>query len=141
MPVIANCPSCGGPLSETSVLALSPVCNHCGGVIINIGGTMGLVGVYGVNDQSITRRRVEADLSVLRETLVKYKGMKEACKEQLNWDVARYAKLPQPPELLSLVDVPDFWKGLLRGIGYDALWIVASYGVLWILKWPSYLLA
>ncbi len=78
MPTAATCPSCAAPLSETSVLALAPICNHCGVVIARIGGTLGLTGVYGVGDPTITRRRVEADLAVFREYRMKYFGMLEA---------------------------------------------------------------
>ncbi len=140
MPVIARCPGCGGPLSETSVLALAPVCDHCRGVVVDLGGTMGLIGAYGVNDQTITRRRVEADLSVLRETLANYNGMKESCKEELKKDVERYAKLPESPEFLTLVDVPNLSIGVLRGLGYAALWVIVSYIALWILKFPYFVI-
>jgi len=102
-----------------------------------IGGTLGLTGAYGVNDSSITRRRVEADLAVFREYQIKYRGMKEACLQELDWSVERYAKLPEPPELLTLVDVPDFGKSLLRGLGNAALWVAGSYWALrFILSWP-----
>lgn len=97
MPVAANCPSCAAPLSETSVLALAPICSHCGVVITSVGGTLGLTGAYGVNDPTITRRRVEADLAVLRDYQEKYRGMKEACIQQLGWGLERYAELPAPP--------------------------------------------
>lgn len=107
MPVTASCPACGSPLSETSVLALAPVCNHCGSVITNVGGTLGLTGVYGVGDKTITRRRVEADLRILQEYEMKYSGMKVACIQQLDWGVERYANLPQPPALLTLQPVPE----------------------------------
>lgn len=132
MPVVASCPSCGAPLSETSVLALAPVCQSCRAVITSVGGTLGLIGAYGVNDPTLTRRRVQADLAVLREDLVKYRGMTEACLQKLHWGVERYAKLPQPPELLALKDVPSFWEGLLRGLGYAAIWFVVSYVAAWI---------
>jgi hypothetical protein len=82
-------------------------------VITNVGGTLGFTGVYGVSDATITRRRVEADLAVFREYKERYRGMKEACLQQLDWGVERYAKLPQPPELLELVDVPSFQAILL----------------------------
>jgi hypothetical protein len=116
MPKAAQCPSCGGPLSETSVVAVAPVCEHCKAVITETGGTLGLTSAYGVNDPTITRRRVEADLAVFRDYRNKYVGMLEACKEQLTWGVERYAKLPPEPELLPLVDVPPFWKNLLAGL-------------------------
>lgn len=146
MPVTASCPSCGSPLSETSVLALAPVCNHCGSVITNIGGTLGLTGVYGLGDKTITRRRVEADLAVLQDYRKKYSGMKEACIQQLNWGVGRYADLPQPPELLTLQPVPELWgenPGLhffvllpfglvLFGVpGLVVAWIVSLFSEYW----------
>ncbi|HEX3148582.1 MAG TPA: hypothetical protein VHR66_10890 [Gemmataceae bacterium] len=123
MPIAAQCPNCGGPLSETSVLALAPVCERCGTVITNIGGTLGLTSAYGVNDPTITRQRVEADLAVLTGNRDKYVGMREACKEQLTWGVKRYAKLPSPPELLELQPVPPLKKCILTG-----LINAASYG-------------
>lgn len=122
----AKCPNCGAPLDETSVVALAPVCHSCDTVLTNTGGTLGLTGVFGVSDPTITRRRVEADLAVFHEYQVKYRGMKEACKQQLGWGVERYAKLPQPPELLKLKDVPSFWKGLGAGLGLSAIWFVGA---------------
>lgn len=107
MPKAALCPNCGGPLSETSVVALAPVCEHCKAVITETGGTLGLTSVYGVNDPTITERRVEADLAVFCDYRNKYAGMLEACKEQLTWGVERYAKLPPQPELLELKPVPS----------------------------------
>ena len=124
MPVAAKCPSCSAPLSETSVLALAPICSHCGVVITSIGGSLGLTGAYGVGDPTITRRRVEADLSVFREYQMKYRGMLEACKQQLDWGVEQYAHLPQPPEFLKLEDVPSFWKGLGIGLVLIPVWWV-----------------
>jgi len=100
MPVAAKCPSCGAALSETSVLALAPVCGYCGCVIPESGGTLGLTSAYGVNDPTITRQRVQADLGVFLDCKNKYVGMLEASKEQLKCGLERYAKLPNPPELL-----------------------------------------
>ena len=120
MPVAAKCPSCSAPLSETSVLALAPVCLHCGCVITEVGGTLGLTGAYGVNDPSITRQRVAADLSVFQHRLNNSRGMLESCKEQLTWGVERYAKLPPEPELLQLKDAPSLGQTLtqmLQGAG------------------------
>ena len=77
MPIAAQCSNCGGPLSETSVLALAPVCERCGTVITEIGGSLGLTSAYSVNDPTITRRRVEADLGVFREYQMRYHGSKE----------------------------------------------------------------
>ncbi len=112
LPMAAQCPNCGGPLSETSVLALAPVCARCGTVITKVGGTLGLTSVYGVNDPTITRKRVEADLAVFCEYRNNYVGMLEACKEQLAWGVERYAKFPEPPELLQVKPLSVFWRVL-----------------------------
>ena len=114
MPIAAQCPNCGAPLSETSVLALAPVCENCHTVITKIGGTLGLTSAYGISDPTITRKRVEADLAVFCDYRNKYVGMLEACKEQLNWGVERYAKLPSRPELLPVVEVPPLWPLLWR---------------------------
>lgn len=127
MPVAASCPSCAAPLSETSVVALAPICSHCGVVITVMGGTLGLTGVYGVSDRTITRRRVEADLAVFREYQQKYRGMKEASLQQLNWGVERYAKLPQPPELLALQDVSGVGASF-AGLYYSYLLPVLTMG-------------
>ena len=116
MPIAAKCPSCAAPLSETSVVALAPVCSHCGAVLTNVGGTLGLPSAYGIGDPTITRKRVEADLAVLRDHQMKYRGMLEACKQQLGWGVERYAQLPHPPELLKLEEVPSFWEGVGLGL-------------------------
>jgi len=43
--------------------------------------------------------------------------MLEACKEQLNWGVERYAKLPNPPELLPVKN-PHFPRELLGGMAH-----------------------
>jgi hypothetical protein len=108
MPVAAICPACRAPLSETSVLALAPICTRCGVVITSIGGTLGMTCAYGVGDPSITRRRVEADLAVFREYQAKYKGMHAACMQQLLWPPERYAHLPPQPELLPVQEGPSF---------------------------------
>ena len=126
MPVAALCPSCAAPLSEASVLALAPICGHCGVVITSIGGTLGLTGAYGVNDSTLSRRRVEADLAVFREYQMKYAGMKEACLQQLSWGVERYATLPQRPDLLALKPVPAFWPGFLAGLGGAIIWLFGA---------------
>lgn len=105
-PVVARCPACAATLSETSVIALAPVCDHCGAVITLTGGSLGLTGVYGVNDPTVTRERKEADLRVLREYRSKYLGMLEASKEQLLWNVNKYVVLPQKPEWLRIKRVP-----------------------------------
>ncbi|MCX6924484.1 MAG: hypothetical protein NT154_14900 [Verrucomicrobia bacterium] len=103
-------------------MALAPICAHCGVVITNVGGTLGLTSAYGVGDPTITRSRVEADLAVFREYRLKYEGMLEACTQQLEWGVERYAKLPNPPELLELEKVPSFWKGLGIGLLMIPVW-------------------
>ena len=126
MPFVAICPSCGSPLSETSVLALAPVCAYCGAVVTETGGTLGLTSAYGVNDPTITRKRVEADLAVFRDYQKKYMGMLEACKQQLNWGVERYAHLPNPPELLQLQPIPPFGEGLWRGLKMGCLWFAGT---------------
>lgn len=116
MPVTARCPSCAAPLSETSVLALAPVCSNCGSVITSIGGTLGLTSAYGVGDSSITRSRIEADLLVLREYQTRYRGMQEAYRQQLGWGVERYATLPLSPELLQVEAVPTIWNQVVTGL-------------------------
>lgn len=121
MPEAAKCPSCGAPLSETSVIALAPVCEHCHSVITKTGGTLGLTSAYGVNDPNITRSRVEADLAVFEHYRNNYFGMLEANKEQLNWGVERYANLPHTPQLMPLVEVPPFWSNLLGGLGIGVI--------------------
>ena len=104
------------------MLALAPVCERCKTVITKSGGTLGLTSAYGVNDPTITRKRVEADLAFLCDYINKYVGMLEACKEQLNWGVERYAKFPNPPEFLSLQPVPPFAEGLKKGLGLAFMW-------------------
>ncbi len=116
MPIAARCPSCGSPLSETSVLALAPVCERCGCVITETGGSLGSTSAFGINDPTITRKRVEADLAVLNDYRYRYVGMLEACKEQLNSSVDRYAKTPNPPEVLTLKPVPPLGEGVLKGV-------------------------
>lgn len=126
MPVAVLCPSCAAPLSETSVLALAPVCTHCGVVITSIGGTLGLTSAYGVGDPTITRRRVEADLAVFREYRMKYEGMLEACIQQLEWGAERYAKLPQSPELLEVRKTLSF-----SAILFTLTAILVLSGLIW----------
>ena len=144
MPVIASCPGCGGPLSETSVVALAPVCDHCRGVVVELGGTMGVISAYGVNDPTIGREMLEAHLAVVQRHLANYNGMKESCKEQLTLGLEPYAKLPNPPELLPLQTVPDLWgkggPGLFLGLtlfwwvlicvpGGIIAWIISLFSV------------
>jgi len=96
-------------------------------VITTVGGTLGLTSAYGVSDPTITRKRVEADLAVFREYQMKYRGMLEACKQQLDWGLERYAHLPQPPKLLELKPVPSFWVGLASGVGLLVAWIAVVF--------------
>jgi hypothetical protein len=99
-------------------------------VITEVGGTLGLTSAYGVSDPTITRKRVEADLAVFRDYQKKYIGMLEACKEQLNWGVEKYAQIPNPPELLELQPVPPFWTCLWQGLlGGFLLFFGASFCV------------
>ena len=130
-PIAAQCPNCGGPLSETSVLAIAPVCQRCGTVITKIGGTLGLTSAYGINDPTITRKRVEADLAVFSDYINKYVGMMEACKQQLEWGVERYANHPSLPELLAVQPVPPFSEGLQRDCA------VHFYMAFWAAVFPS----
>src|SRR5262245_12973867 len=103
MPTVAQCPSCGASLSEVAVLALAPVCSRCGAVITTVGGTLGLTSAFGVGRSTITKARVEADLKVLQDYLANYRGMMEACRQQLQWGADRYARVPPPPDLLLLL--------------------------------------
>jgi len=122
MPVAAQCPQCGKNLSETSVVAGAPHCSACGAWIVGVNGTLGLTSAYGVGDSALTRRRIEADLGVLREYQTRYTGMMEACKQQLGWGVERYAKFPSNPELLEVKQVPSFMGGIGRGL---LIWITS----------------
>ena len=97
-------------------MALAPVCKHCGTVITMTGGTLGLTSAYGVNDSTITRKRIEADLTVFSDYRKKYIGMMEACNQQLSWGVERYADLPSPPTLLELQPVPSISDALKEGL-------------------------
>lgn len=139
MPVVARCPSCGSSLSETSVLALAPVCSHCHAVLTSVGGTLGMTSAYGVADPTITRRRVEADLAVFHEYERKYTGMLEACKEQRDWGANRYADMPPAPELLKTQEtlpamgVLGFIAGATAGIKvvlWTSPWVKPFVGVL-----------
>lgn len=123
MPQAAKCPNCGAPLSEASVIALAPVCEHCKTVIIEAGGTLGLTGVYGLNDPNITRKRVEADLGVLHESASRYRGMRISCEQQLDWERERYANLPPQPALLPVKEV-HIGTALFSGIGRLIAWLI-----------------
>jgi hypothetical protein len=103
------------------------VCQVCGTVHINTGGTLGLTSVYGLGDRTLSRRRVEADLAVLRASQLERREHIEYNKQKLCWGVERYAKLPPPPELLLLEDVPSFWGGLGSGLLIAGIWFVVSY--------------
>ena len=102
MPQVAGCPACGSALTEAAVLALAPVCGYCKSVLINVGGTLGLTGAYGVSDPTITRKRLDADIRVVEEYMERYRDMIAASHEELAWGVDRYADLPPDPELLSV---------------------------------------
>ncbi|MSV32351.1 MAG: hypothetical protein EXQ57_07510 [Bryobacterales bacterium] len=56
--------------------------------------------------------------------------MKEACKQQLDWSVERYAQLPRPPEFLKLEDVPPFWKGFMAGGTGCVFWFYSLFSTL-----------
>jgi hypothetical protein len=106
---------------------------------VNINGTLGLTGAYGLGDPSLTRSRVEADLGVLREYQTRFTGMMEDCKQKLNRSVEQYANihkfLPQPPELLELQD-DDSAKWLLISLGLILGMRIAIIIVLVILAIP-----
>lgn len=127
MPVALTCPSCGAPISESAVVALAPICTHCRVVLTTVGGSLGLTGAFGVGDPTITRRRIEADLAVLREYGQRYRSMKEACQQQLTWGVEKYARLPSPPELLPLVEVPSFWGCVVSALPMAVIWMFGSF--------------
>ena len=131
MPVSAHCPDCGNKLSETSVVAGAPHCTACGSWIVGVNGTLGLTSAYGHGDSSLTRRRVEADLSVLHEYQMRYTGMMEDCKQRLLWSAAKYAALPQPPEFLEVKKFGyDKWLGYAGiAVCVMALPLVCSYVV------------
>jgi hypothetical protein len=52
---------------------------------------------------------------------MKYRGMLEACKQQLDWSVERYANLPQPPLLLEVRHVP--YKKLIENAIAAVAWL------------------
>lgn len=131
MSIAALCPSCAAPLSEVAVLALAPVCSHCGVVITATGGTLGMTAAYGVSDASLTRNRVEADLKVLRDHLQKYRGMIESCKHQLDAPIDKYARLPTQPELLWVHPVDSILKAFGRAIAYmTGSYLAVGFGLL-----------
>ena len=137
MPVAAQCPNCGKNLSETSVVAGAPHCTACGAWIVGVNGTLGLTSAYGHGDSSLTRRRVEADLTVLHEYQMKYSGMMEDCKQKLGWSVEQHAKfnnlLPQPPKLLEIQETNE--AGLFVGV---IVIIIGILGIYWTSPWvPS----
>src|ERR1017187_5773102 len=125
MPENASCPSCGGPIDNTSIEAHAPRCAYCRVPIRIIDATLGLISPYGIDDPNITRSRVEADIAVFRSYKVNCLGMLENCKRQLNKGVEQYAKLPNPPELLGVQEVPPFWKGLGKGLLAIPVWFLA----------------
>ena len=64
--------------------------------------------------------------------------MKDACLQQLDWGVERYAKLPKPPELLALVDVPSLQASLVyvdkvAVRGHPAIFATVAFVVVLIL--------
>src|SRR6266536_317450 len=130
MPVAAQCPSCGAPLSQASLLAVAPMCDHCGAVITTIGGTLGLTAPYALNDPVLTRERVEADLATLRNHRSNLAGMLEADKQKLSWGVEQHAILPNVPELLPLLPVPPFLTCLFRGLRCGAFGVLVSFGAI-----------
>lgn len=133
MPIAAVCPNCGAPISDTAIIALAPVCTHCRSVITNVGGSLGLTGVYGVNDTMLTRARVEADLRVFRDHLAKYNGMREHCLQKLQWSAEPYAKLPPPPTLLTLEELPSLTAligaGIMGSVICFPVWFVSNLAI------------
>ena len=108
-------------------MAMAPVCSSCGVVIVGLGGTFGLVGAYGVNDANFTKDRVEADLGVFREYQERYKGMKLAGLQQIDWSPERYVTLPTMPALLEVATVPSFAATASSAVKYALVWIVLSF--------------
>ena len=133
MTLVARCPSCGKSLSEASVVAVAPVCGHCGSVLTTVGGTLGLTSAYGLGDPTITRRRVEADIAVLQDYQRKYEGMLQACIEQLSWGVDRYARMPATPRMLTSEPTPsssEVFSSAVLGIpvfGFGLAWGYSAF--------------
>jgi hypothetical protein len=96
-----------------------------------------MTSAYGVGDPSITRRRVEADLAVFREYQMKYTGMLEACKQDMNKSVEDYANfhkmLPQPPELLKIQETSE---SMCIFAGIIPL-ILGIWGIFWASPWVT----
>jgi hypothetical protein len=121
----AVCPRCNAPLDETSFLAQAPQCTHCGVLVTEYGGTLGMTSAYGVNDPNLTRDRVESDLRRLQEAESRYRGMIYAHQAQLGWGPEHYAKLPPAPELLQAKEAPSFLGSVMAGaLGGGCLWFL-----------------
>ncbi len=115
MPVAAECPNCGGPLDKTSFLADVPQCTRCGTLVTEHGGTLGMTSAYGVNDPNLTRSRVESDLKSIEEAESRYRGTILSYQAQLGWKAERYARIPDPPQLLQTKEAPSFVGSVVSG--------------------------
>ncbi len=104
-----------------------------------MGGTLGLTAAFEKDDPILRRTLLENQLGVYREHGRRYQGMITTCKDQLTWNIERYAKLPAAPELLPTDAVPSVWDsftgGLALGCGlspviFVAIMIIFSTGFL-----------
>lgn len=126
MSVIPNCHNCGAPLSKTSLQAFVPSCDNCGTPIMGVGGTLGMTSAFEREDPALKKEILKKQLEVYFDHHRKYQGMIGVCKQQLDWQPERYAKLPSPPELLPLKTVPPFFTGLMWSIFAAIVWFVCA---------------
>jgi hypothetical protein len=93
---------------------------------------LGLTSAFGVNDATLKKRRLAADMAVIDEYVTKYQGMIHASQEQLGWNVDRYAELPPRPELLPDVDAPSGVEASLGPIaGAGCLFYLVTWDALY----------
>jgi hypothetical protein len=137
-------------LDDSTVVLDKGHCPYCDTYWEGTDGTLAFTGNYGLDLPNLSQSRVEADLAVFRNYERLSIGKLEDCKQKLNWGVEHYAKLPQPPQplqLLELEDTSDPWKFfgitlLLTPVAFIAGFIVA--GILFfvfafsdlLLNWP-----
>lgn len=116
MEEIRKCSVCGGEYDYNTLDAFVLQCPYCGTSAVAKGGALGLTGINEKDDPALKKRVLESNIEIYTDQKNKYRGMIELKQEQLSWGSERYARFPSEPEYLSLIPVPPFWTGLIKGL-------------------------
>ena len=82
--------------------------------MVGLGGSLGLTSAFEREDPILEKQMLVKQLEACTDHRRKYQGMVVACQQQLEWPRDRYAKLPYPPNLLPVKEVPSVYMCCLE---------------------------